>query len=98
MTFVDVLVTWPSNAKADISKVKCFHCSKFGHIGAQCPDKKKNPGNNQQKKPAAKAGKGKGKGKMHELGEQECHDDTKVSGEVLMPLTLPLISSVEMRR
>ena len=60
---------------ADMSKVKCFHCSKFGHIGAQCPDKKKNPGGNQQKKPAAKAGKGKGKGKMHELTEQECQDE-----------------------
>ena len=81
--------------KADMSKVKCFHCSKFGHIGAQCPDKKKNPGGNQQKKPAAKAGKGKGKGKMHELTEQECQDEDKTSGEILMPLTLPLISSME---
>ena len=72
-----------------------FSLLKFDHVGAQCPDKKKNPGNNQQKKPAAKASKGKGKGKMHELTEQECQDESKSSGEVLMPLILPLISSME---
>eukprot|EP00435_Cladocopium_sp_Y103_P042348 s2111_g11.t1 len=77
--------------KADMSKVKCFRCSKFGHIGAQCPEKQKNPGNNQQKKPQAKAGKGKGKGKMHELTEQDSQEAATGSGDVLMPL----ISSVE---
>ena len=32
---------------------------------------------------------------MHELTEQECQDEDKTSGEILMPLTLPLMSSME---
>ena len=77
--------------KADLSKVKCFHCSKFGHIGAQCPDKPKGDKGKQQKKPQPKAGKSKGKGKMHELAEENGQEAAPAQGEVLMPL----ISSVE---
>ena len=28
--------------KLDMSKVKCFHCHKHGHIDTNCPQKKKN--------------------------------------------------------
>ena len=73
--------------QADMSKVKCFHCSKFSHTGAQCPDKPKGTTGKQQKRPEPKAGKSKGKGKMHELAEENDQE----SGAVLMPL----ISAVE---
>ena len=74
-----------------MSKVKCFHCSKFGHIGAQCPDKPKSSTGKQQKKPQPKGGKSKGKGKMHELTEENGQESAPARGEVLMPL----ISGVE---
>ena len=71
--------------------MKCFHCSKFGHIGAQCPDKPKGDKGKQQKKPQPKGGKSKGEGKMHELAEENGQEAAPAQGEVLMPL----ISSVE---
>eukprot|EP00435_Cladocopium_sp_Y103_P002281 s7957_g1.t1 len=43
----------------DLSKLKCFKCNKYGHISANCPERKKGKGDNRQ----VIKGKGKQKGK-----------------------------------
>ena len=67
-----------SNAcDVDLSKLKCFKCQKFGHISANCPERKKGKGVIKGKgKQKGKKGKGKGKGfgkkgKMNEVGYDE---------------------------
>ena len=60
-----------------MSKLKCFKCQKFGHISANCPERKKGKGVIKGKgKQKGKKGKGKGKGfgkkgKMNEVGYDE---------------------------
>ena len=72
-----------SNAcDVDLSKLKCFKCQKFGHISANCPERKKGKGVIKGKgKQKGKKGKGKGKGfgkkgKMNEVGYDEEWDST----------------------
>ena len=76
-----------SNAcDVDLSKLKCFKCQKFGHISANCPERKKGKGDNRQVikgkgKQKGKKGKGKGKGfgkkgKMNEVGYENDSDGT----------------------
>ena len=70
----------------DLSKLRCFKCQKFGHISANCPDRKKGKGDNKQVikgkgKQKGKKGKGKGKGfgkkgKMNEVGYENDYDGT----------------------
>ena len=68
---------------ADLTKVRCFKCQKFGHISANCPDKSvkgkgdgkgviKGKGKTRGKSKGKAKGKGFGKkGKMNELGYAE---------------------------
>eukprot|EP00435_Cladocopium_sp_Y103_P039270 s2980_g10.t1 len=70
----------------DLSKLKCFKCSKYGHISANCPERKKGKGDNKQVikgkgKQKGKKGKGKAKGfgkkgKMNEVGYENDYDGT----------------------
>jgi len=69
-----------------LAKLKCFKCQKFGHISANCPERKKGKGDNRQVikgkgKQKGKKGKGKGKGlgkkgKMNEVGYENDSDGT----------------------
>eukprot|EP00435_Cladocopium_sp_Y103_P071884 s313_g38.t1 len=69
---------------ADLSKIKCYKCNKYGHISANCPDRKKGKGDGKQVikgkgKTKGKKGKGKGfgkKGKMNEVGYDAETDGT----------------------
>ena len=72
-----------SMCDADLTKVRCFKCQKFGHISANCPDKSvkgkgdgkgviKGKGKTKGKSKGKAKGKGFGKkGKMNELGYAE---------------------------
>ena len=72
---------------ADLTKVRCFKCQKFGHISAHCPDKSvkgkddgkeviKDKGKTKGKSKGKVKGKGFGKkGKMNELGYAEETDE-----------------------
>ena len=72
-----------SMCDADLTKVRCFKCQKFGHISANCPDKGgkgkgdgkgviKGKGKTKGKSKGKAKGKGFGKkGKMNELGYGE---------------------------
>ena len=70
----------------DLSKLKCFKCQKYGHISANCPERKKGKGKGVIKgkgKQKGKKGKGKGfgkKGKMNEVGYENEYDGTMVLG------------------
>ena len=62
---------------ADLSKLKCCKCPEYGHISANCPERKKGKGDNEQVtkgkgKQKGKKSKGKGKGqRFWQKGQNE---------------------------
>ena len=60
-----------NDCSTDLSKVRCFKCNSYGHIGAHCPNSKRPFSNDSSNQTGKGNGKHKGKGKPASKGKSK---------------------------